>query len=97
MANISTRKNKNGTIAYVVRAYICRDAKGNPRYVSKTYVPEPGSSERKVKKHLQELSAELDRRAKNSLSRDSSQRFEEYAQHFLERKKLSCENYTLHS
>ena len=97
MANISTRQNKNGSTAYVVRAYICRDAKGNPRYVSKTYVPEPGTSERKIKKHLQELSAELDRRAKSSLSQDSSQRFEEYVQHFLERKKLSCENYTLHS
>lgn len=65
MASISIRQNKKGSTAYVVRAYVCRDAKGNARYLSRTYTPKPGTSKRKVERALQELCAELDHKAKN--------------------------------
>ena len=97
MASISTRLNKNGSTAYVVRAYVCRDAKGTARYLSRTYTPKPGTSKRKVERALQELCAELDKKAKNAYILDSGQSFSEYAQHFLERKRLSCGEYTIHS
>ena len=97
MASISIRQNKNGSTAYVVRAYVCRDAKGNARYLSRTYTPKPGTSKRKVERALQELCAELDHKAKNAYILDSGQSFAQYSQHFLERKKLSCSEYTIHS
>lgn len=97
MASISIRQNKNGTVAYVVRSYVCRDAKGKTHYLNKTYTPQPGLSKRKILKELKALAAELDLKAKNRYSMDSGQRFGDYAQHFLERKKLSCGEYTIHS
>ena len=97
MASISTRINKNGTIAYVVRAYVCRDAKGTPRYLSKTYTPQPGTSERKVQKTLRELCLQLEDKAQNRYALDSGQKFSDYGRHFLERKARSCSEYTLHS
>ena len=97
MASISIRQNKNGSTAYVVRAYICRDAKGNARYLSRTYTPQPGMSKRKIERAVQELCAELDKKAKNTFALDSGRTFAEYAQHFIERKKMSCGEYTIHS
>ena len=97
MASITIRQNKNGSVAYVVRSYVCRDVNGKAHYLSKTYTPAPGLNEKKIQKELNRLSAELDRKAKVRTSMDSSQRFRDYADHFLQRKAITCSEYTLHS
>ena len=97
MASISTRKNKIGTTAYVVRVYTGRDSSGNSHYLSRSYTPSPGTGKRKIEKELRKICEELDREARKSNAPDASQPFSTYVQHFLERKKLFCGEYTIHS
>lgn len=97
MACIQIRTNKNGSTAYVVRVYVCRDAKGMARYLSKTYTPKPGTGEAKIRKVLREISADLERKAKNDKAPESGQLFSDYVQHFLQKKVLVCSEYTLQS
>ena len=97
MASISIRKNKNGTTAYVIRAYVCRDESGKPHYLTRTFTPPADMGKRRIDKELQRLCIELESHAKSSGALDAGQPFAEYCHHFLERKKLSCSDYTLHS
>ncbi len=97
MASISIRHNKNGSTAYVVRAYVCRDEKGKAHYLSKTYTPQPGMGKQKIEHALRELCAEMDRKAPDPNSLGAQQTFRDYAASFLQKKNLSCGEYTLHS
>ncbi|MBR5642300.1 MAG: site-specific integrase [Firmicutes bacterium] len=96
MASIRTKKNKDGSIAYVVRVYAGRDEEGRSRYLSRTYTPAPHTSPRKISQTLKALCAELQQKAKDPES-DRSILFSGYAQHFLQRKSLTAGEYTLQS
>ncbi len=95
MASIRKRQNKNGSIAYVVRAYAGKGADGKARYLSKTYTPAPHDSPRKIEQTLQSLCAELQSEARGS--RTDMPAFSAYARQFLQRKSLSVGEYTLQS
>ena len=97
MASISTRKNKNGTTAYVVRVYAGRDGNGRPRYLSRSYTPPCGTNRRRIEKELKAVTEELENKVKGGETPGADQPFSEYARHFLERKELFCGDYTIHS
>ena len=97
MASIQTRQNKNGSTAYVVRVYVCRNAAGKTCYLSKTYTPKPGTSEAKIQKTLKEICAGLEKDAQRKTSPDAGMPFAEYVRHFLEKKALVCSEYTMQS
>ena len=97
MASISIRHNKNGTTAYILRAYAGRDECGRSRYLSKTYTPSPGTGKRKIDRMLQQICTELDLEAQKQNLFDARQRFSDYCRHFLQQRALSCSEYTLHN
>jgi integrase len=90
------KRNKNGSIAYVVRVYAGKGADGKTRYLSRTYTPAPLTSPRKISQTLETLCAELQQKAKDP-GEGGSVRFSDYAQHFLQRKSLTVGEYTLQS
>ena len=96
MASIRMKRNKNGSIAYVVRVYAGKGADGKTRYLSRTYTPAPLTSPNKISQTLNVLCAELQQKAKDP-GKDGSIRFSDYAQHFLQRKSLTVSAYTLQS
>ncbi len=96
MASIRMKRNKNGSIAYVVRVYAGKGADGKTRYLSRTYTPAPLTSPRKISQTLETLCAELQQKAKDP-GEGGSVRFSDYAQHFLQRKSLTVGEYTLQS
>ena len=96
MASIRMKRNKNGSIAYVVRVYAGKGADGKTRYLSRTYTPAPLTSPRKISQALETLCAELQQKAKDP-GEGGSVRFSDYAQHFLQRKSLTVGEYTLQS
>ena len=96
MASIRMKRNKNGSIAYVVRVYAGKGADGKTRYLSRTYTPAPLTSPNKISQTLNALCAELQQKAKDP-GKDGSIRFSDYAQHFLQRKSLTVSAYTLQS
>ena len=96
MASIRMKRNKNGSIAYVVRVYAGKGADGKARYLSRTYTPAPLTSPRKISQTLETLCAELQQKAKDP-GEGGAVRFSDYAQHFLQRKSLTVGEYTLQS
>ena len=95
MASITKKVNHNGSISYIIRVYLCRDAKGRAKYLSRTYTPIPGTSQAHIDKVIKETVRELENKVNNGYSFDAKQKFEAYAEHFLAVKSRTCQDYTI--
>lgn len=95
MASVMKKVNHNGTVSYIIRVYLCRDAKGRAKYLSKTYTPLVPMSQAKIDKQIKEIIRELEDKAQSGYSSDAKQKFEAYAEHFLAVKSRSCQDYTI--
>ena len=97
MASVTKKINPNGTVSYIIRVYLCRDAKGRAKYLSKTYTPLGTLSQTKIDKQIKEYIRELEEKARSGYTFDAKQKFETYAEHFLAVKARSCQDYTIHT
>ena len=95
MASVMKKINHNGTVSYIIRVYLYRDAKGRAKYLSKTYTPLAPMSQAKIDKQIKEIIRELEDKAQSGYSTDAKQKFEAYAEHFLAVKSRSCQDYTI--
>ena len=95
MASVMKKTNANGTVSYIIRVYLYRDAKGRAKYLSKTYTPPATLSQAKVDKQIKEYVREMEDKAQSGYSFDAKQKFEAYAEHFLAVKSRSCQDYTI--
>ncbi|MBR3395667.1 MAG: hypothetical protein IKG76_07790, partial [Firmicutes bacterium] len=78
MASVMKKINHNGTVSYIIRVYLYRDAKGRAKYLSKTYTPLAPMSQAKIDKQIKEIIRELEDKAQSGYSTDAKQKFEAY-------------------
>ena len=90
MANITPRKNKDGSTSYLIRVFVDQKLSGQQIMKSMTYKPEAGLTQRQIDKKLIEISMEFEKKCKFGLiSFDGSTRFEEYAAKWLENAQIA--------
>lgn len=67
MANITKRKNKDGSTAYRVRVSAGMSAEGKQVFRSSTFTPPPGMTEKQAEKAAQEFAAAFERRVHDGI------------------------------
>ena len=85
MANITERKNKDGSTSYLIRVFVDEKSSGKQTVKSMTYKPDAGMTKRQIEKQLSETVMIFENKVKNGLSAyDGSIKFEDYAAMWLE-------------
>lgn len=93
MANITTRKNKDGeVISYRIRVSRGYDSSGKKlKPYEMTWKPSPGMTDRQIKRELNKAAVQFEQQCKAGLAGDGKQKFAEYAEYVLRLKEQSGE------
>ena len=85
MANITPRKNKDGSISYLIRVYVDENSEGKQKVKSMTWKP-PASmtSTKKIEKELQKIAALFEEQVKKGLiAFDGNTTFAQYSSDWI--------------
>lgn len=87
MANITKRKNRDGTFSYRIRVYKGEDTSGKALvpYVM-TWKPAPKMTQRQIEKELTKQANDFEEKCKTGEISDNKQTFEQYADYVLKLK-----------
>ncbi|MGN0599211.1 MAG: tyrosine-type recombinase/integrase [Oscillospiraceae bacterium] len=84
MANITPRKNKDGSTSYLIRVYVDENNEGKQKVKSMTWKPPANMSDKKVQKELQKTAALFEEQVKKGLiAFDCNTTFAEYSTEWL--------------
>lgn len=64
MANITPRKNKDGSTSFLIRVYVDENSSGKQKFKSMTWKPPAGMAEKKAQKELQKAAALFEEQVK---------------------------------
>lgn len=101
MANITPRKNKDGSTSFLIRVYVDENSSGKQKFKSMTWKPPAGMAEKKTQKELQKAAALFEEQVKKGLvAFDGNTTFAEYSTEWIKHASTSglaartLENYT---
>lgn len=85
MANITPRKNKDGSTSYLIRVYVDENSEGKQKVKSMTWKPPANmSSQKKIEKELQKTAALFEEQVKKGLiAFDGNTTFAQYSTEWL--------------
>lgn len=84
MANITPRKNKDGSTSYLIRVYLEENGEGKQKVKSMTWKPPAGMAEKKAQKELQKAAALFEEQVKKGLiAFDGDTTFAEYSTEWI--------------
>ncbi|MGN1202628.1 MAG: tyrosine-type recombinase/integrase [Eubacterium sp.] len=84
MANITPRKNKDGSTSYLIRVYVDENSEGKQKVRSMTWKPPATMSEKKAQKELQKTAALFEEQVKKGLiAFDGNTTFAEYSTEWI--------------
>lgn len=90
MANITIRKNKNGSVSYLIRVYVDETSTGHQIVKSMTWKPKPGMHPSAEEKELHKQATLFEEQAKQGLTAfGGSTRFNDYAKEWIENEPLA--------
>ena len=84
MANITRRKNKNGSVSYLIRVYVDETGTGHQIVKSMTWKPKPGMHSSAEEKELNKQATLFEEQVKQGIvAFGGSTRFDEYARDWI--------------
>lgn len=86
MASVEPREGKRGT-SYRIIVSCGLDDKGDQIKRTKTWRPEPGMTDRQIKKTLERVKVDFEREVEKGFHLDARQTFAEYAEYVLDQKR----------
>lgn len=88
MASIERREGKNG-ISYRIIVFQGRDINGKQVRCTKTWIPAPGMTEKKMEKEVRRIAFEFEQAIEQGYQVDDKQTFSEYARYVIDLKEQS--------